>query len=277
MREICTFKNKTIKGGEMIDGVFMFAKYAFAPNLLNLCGPTEKNIFLEILMDYQTLRTEDLAGDLKNLSLQFKAAIPYLKLIASENGIKDIFDIRVVEAYWLGNVFLNNVRTNALYYNLEERFRKIISCKEWNLLKNSSEIKTAKPFHGNHVLNIYSRMDFNSSNFDVVLNAINNCSINYGVVKNIITDKEIKGIFHIAAIEYFPLEFDDFIKLCVGGKKTENFYLSKGEDVLVGDNVSLHWGYVCDKISIKQTCNLKYWTEYHLKIFNSINSGKKLF
>lgn len=271
MREICTFKNKIRKGGKMQDGVFMFAKYAFAPNLLNLCGPTEKNIFLEILTDYQTLRNEGLAGDLKNLSLQFKAAIPYLKLIASENGIKDIFDIRVVEAYWLGNIFLNNVRSSALYYNLEERFRKIMSCKDWNLFKNSLEIKTAKPFHGNHVLNIYSRMDFNSSNFDIVLNAINNCSINYGVVKNIIIDKETKGIFQIAEIEYFPLEFDDSIKLRVGGKKIGIFYLSKGEDILVGDNVSLHWGYVCEKISNEQVHNLRYWTDYHLKIFNSIN------
>ena len=50
----------------------------------------------------------------------FEGAYPYLELIASENGIADPLDARVVEAYWLGNDLLEHVGPRARHDDLSE-------------------------------------------------------------------------------------------------------------------------------------------------------------
>lgn len=269
----------TRKGGKMEDGLLFFAKYAFAPNLLQYCGPKDNKFFLSVLKDcLDNEKNEcdcDLTRELKNLSLQFKAAIPYLQVIATENNIKDIFDFRVVEAYWLGNDFLNNIRFNKFYIDIEDRFSKAMGFKKWDKFRNSLSVKNSKPFHGNHVLNIFSKIDFNEDQSDVILEAIDKCRINFGVVKKILKN-EITSDFSVAEILYYPLEFDNFMNLRIGEERIENFYLldNNYENINVGDTVSLHYKYICDKLSLYQKINLEYWTNYHLKIFNNIKNIK---
>lgn len=269
--------NKNLKGGKMNDGLLFFAQYAFAPNLLGYCGPKNNKIFSEILRDclykQENGDYEDLSEELKNLSLQFNAAVPYLRVIAEENKIRDIFDFMVVEAYWLGNFLLENVRFSELYNDIENRFSRAMGFKNFDNLKNSPFIKGAKPFHGNHVLNIYSKIDFSESENSVVLKAIDKCRINSGVVQKISKNK-LTDFFSVARVLYFPLEFDDFMNLRIGEQKTGNFYLldNSRDNVSEGDIVSLHYEYICGKLNNRQKNNLEYWTNYHLKIFNSIRS-----
>lgn len=274
MLQNSSLTNYILKGGKIEDGLLMFAKYAFAPNLLEYCGPKNNKIFLAVLRDclhkQENSDYENLAEELRNLSLQFKAAIPYLHVIAEENNIKDIFNFMVVEAYWLGNNLLNNIRFSKAYDDTENRFSGAMGSKKWDKFRNSLLIKNIKPFHGSHVLNIYSKIDFNESQCDIILKAINNCRINFGVVEKIVKN-EITDIFSVVRVLYFPLEFDDFMNLRTGKEKAENFYLldNNYENIRAGDIVSLHYEYICGKLSIRQKNNLEYWNNYHLKIFNS--------
>ena len=137
----------------MANGLLMFAKYAFPPNTLQLCGPQKGDSIFEILTDKNP---SDNSRELEEALLQFEGAVPYLRLIAQENNIKDIFDERVVEAYWLGNSLLNSVSAKNVYSNIENRFKKAMNKKDWLWLVSGS-MPDGKPFHGFHVFDVYRR------------------------------------------------------------------------------------------------------------------------
>ena len=84
-------------------GPLLFARYAYPPNALGLCGADVRRTLLE----YGAAGESD--GGLAELARTFEGAWPYLELIAGANGIYDPLDPRVVEAYWVGNDLLGHV------------------------------------------------------------------------------------------------------------------------------------------------------------------------
>jgi hypothetical protein len=78
-------------------GPLLFARYAYPPNELGYCGPSDPGALLESASDGLDL------AELAHLATRFAGAWPYLELIAGCNGIADPLDARVVEAYWVGN------------------------------------------------------------------------------------------------------------------------------------------------------------------------------
>ncbi len=241
-------------------GLMMFAKYAFPPNLLQLCGPSENKEFFEIL------NRKNSGEELKNLLLQFEGAVPYLRLIAESNGIKDFFDARVVEAYWIGNDLLKNVKAGDIYSNVKERFKKEMALESWSWLVSKS-VPQAKPFHGFHVFDIYRRVGLlRSGKVKDFLETMDKCRIGWGKVESTELVSENKNSFGIALVNYAPLEFYEG-KLRIGKNKIKKFFLLTSF-IKKGDGVSLHWDYICDKINPQQKMNLVYWTDYHLKLTN---------
>lgn len=245
----------------MSDGLLMFAKYAFPPNTLQLCGPSENKELFELLS------AQESGPDLRRLLLQFNGAFPYLRLIAQSNGIKDEFDKKVVEAYWLGNAFLKKVLVNDLYKNIESRFKKNTSKKDWFWLVSES-LPDAKPFHGFHVFDIYRRAGLlRSGETKNVLETIDKCRISWGKVESVgLADKRNKFCVSSVLVKYFPLELQNG-KLAIGAEKERQFFATNSL-IKKGDEVSLHWDYICDNITQLQRRNLIYWTNYHLKIAN---------
>ncbi len=98
-------------------GPLLFARYAYPPNALGLCGADTPRTLLE----YGDARRVD--GGLAELARTFDGAWPYLTLIAGANGIADPLDPRVVEAYWVGNELLERVRPAELARHVDDRFR----------------------------------------------------------------------------------------------------------------------------------------------------------
>ncbi len=248
----------------MADGLLMFAKYAFPPNYLQLCGPSENKELFDIL-------TSGNAGvlnkDLKHLLSQFSGAVPYLKLIAQSNGIKDEFDKRVVEAYWLGNSLLKNVAMRDVFNNIERRFKKNMKIKDWFWLIGES-IPEAKPFHGFHVFDIYRRAGLlRSGGREKIIETMDKCRISWGRIENIELGRRGGEFFSGSAlVKCAPLVFRQG-KLAVGNGIERNFFVLD-QKFKKGDEVCLHWDYICDKITLLQKKNLIYWTDYHLKIAN---------
>lgn len=235
-----------------MDGLLMCAKYAFPPNLLKLCGPNDNKALFESMGENEN------TDELKNLLLQFEGAVPYLRLIAQKNNIEDIFDKKVVEAYWLGNKLLAKVEMKDITPHTEERFKEKMKKKEWSWLIAGS-LPKAKPFHAFHVFDIYRRTGFlKSGKVEKLIDTIDNCRIGWGKV----LDTE-SGT---AIIEYRPVVFEKN-KLKLGEKKTKR-YFSLGSSVKKGDQVSLHWEYVCDKLEERQKKNLAFWTKFHLDLTN---------
>lgn len=222
-----------------MNGLQFFAKYALPPNLLGYCGPA----FL----------TYD-----RSSLLQFEGAVPYLCLIARANNIKDEFDKRVVEAYWLGNDLLRNVSDKNLYSNIEERFRKRMNDKDWFWLVSQS-IPDAKPHHAFHVFDIYRRAGLLRSGIkDKILETMDNCRINWGRVAG------VEG--NMILVECSALQFKD--KQLRFGVPTIKKFSPSDVPIATGDEVSIHWNCICDKISPRQKRNLIYWTNFHLDLAN---------
>src|ERR1700720_3436122 len=98
-------------------GMLQFIRAGFMPNRLSYCGPVGDN---RTLFDYGIAGQAD--GGLTPLLKRFTGALPYLQLIARANAIPDPFDVRVVEAYWLGNELLEHVEVRQLYDAMRERF-----------------------------------------------------------------------------------------------------------------------------------------------------------
>ncbi|PIQ69408.1 MAG: hypothetical protein COY22_01525 [Candidatus Tagabacteria bacterium CG_4_10_14_0_2_um_filter_40_13] len=240
----------------------MFAKYAFPPNVLQFCGP------VEIGSIFESFKGDKKAREIKNLLLQFSGAVPYLQLIAGSNGIKDIFDERVVGAYWLGNNLLGNVEVKDVYRHIEGRFKKNINKKDWHWLISGS-MPEAKPFHGFHVFDIYRRAGLlRSGDKNNILETMDKCRIGWGKVESVdLNNRSKKNLsFGIALVSYSPLEFFEK-KIRFGGETIRKFFLVD-ESIKKGDEVSFHWDYVCDRITPIQKKNLIYWTNYHLNLAN---------
>jgi hypothetical protein len=101
-----------------MDGITRCSRYAFGPNRLHYCGP-DANKEMKGLIENNP--THD--GGLSHLLKQFKTLFPYLKHIAVANGIRDPFDSRVVEAYWLGNDLLATIEKRQLHTFLVDEMR----------------------------------------------------------------------------------------------------------------------------------------------------------
>src|SRR3989338_5875958 len=92
-----------------MDGIARCSRYAFGPNRLHLCGP-EKN---REVLSYMSQNASD--EGLKQILREFQTLHPYLVSIAQANRIRDPFDDRVVEAYWIGNELLNAIPAKVFH------------------------------------------------------------------------------------------------------------------------------------------------------------------
>ena len=100
-----------------VAGPLLFARYAYPPNALGLCGADVQRTLLE----YGAARESD--GGLAELARTFEGAWPYLELIAGASGIDDPLDPRVVQAYWVGNELLDRVDPGGSSNHIDDRFR----------------------------------------------------------------------------------------------------------------------------------------------------------
>lgn len=241
-----------------LKGLAVCSRYAYPPNSLSLCGPDKKK---DLSWYTNTLQID--SGTVEILS-QFSTLYPYLKLIAEYNLIKDPFDIRVVEAYWLGNSLLNNIPVKGFSKHLKDALdlkRKLNSNNLEQILEKIG--KGALPHHAFHVLGIYKRTG-NIDSYHTV-STINACLINWGKVISINKNSLVVQTSQLDIIRD-KLAYSD-PRTCSIMPQGENDVLF--QKIKTGDNVTYHWGYFCQKINNSQLRNLVYYNSSSLKLANS--------
>jgi hypothetical protein len=231
----------------------MFARYAFMPNKLGYCGSDDN----KTLFDYCAAKHTD--PGLVVLLRKFEAAYPYLKLIANSNYIPDPFDVRVVEAYWLGNELLEQVGLTQFYDSLRERFAEKLNPKTLGYLLSKPPLG-ARPFHNFHVFDVHSRIGTPEHSLDTM----ESCRIGWGRVK------KIEAPYLV--VEHQPLVLECG-KLKLGEpreKKVLRQFNGTGfiANCQVGGCVSFHWDWACEILSPRQVRNLERYTRYHLELAN---------
>lgn len=240
-------------------GLALCSRFSYPPNSLSLCGPDKK----KDLKWYAQMQTPD-KGTAEILS-QFATLYPYLELIAHENGLSDPYLPQVVEAYWLGNHLLHTVSARQFADHLKEKvgLKKMLKIGRINTLLEKLDYASF-PHHSFHVLNIYKR----TGHLDIphTVQTMDACLINWGKVKKIYKNSIV--------VETAPLRLTSD-KLSFGAM-IERTLTSQGEkDVLlnklgIGDWISYHWGYFCQKLSRQQLSNLIYYTNLSVALANKL-------
>ena len=241
-----------------VPGPILFARYAFGPNRLGYCGPASADeLFAQATVGH------DLAA-LRHEAEQFEGAFPYLRLIATANGISDPLDARVVEAYWLGNELLDRVDPRMFGRSLDERFRRRLRGDGWRWLSDKPNVG-GLPVHAFHVLDVFPRVGLmRSGATDNVLKVMDSCRIRWGRVSERIGDELVVNAVPLAMVEG---------RLQVGPPRAERISgfrdgLGFVAQVAPGDVVSIHWDWACDVLDERQLSALQSWTKRELAIAN---------
>ncbi|MEJ7832918.1 MAG: DUF6390 family protein [Nocardioides sp.] len=239
----------------------LFARYAYPPNSHGFCGPLDHVEFFE-----HGVAATDERG-LRALSQQFAGAWPYLELIASATGLDDPLDRRVVEAYWVGSPRLDHVDARAVGHSMEERFQSLTRAQFPTL--SESVISGGVPHHSFAVFCIYPWTGLLSERrkADHALTVLDRCRIRWGKVTAVQGDQVV--------VESRPLLWDGHL-LSLGEPVPETAVrsvdgVSMMDDLAPGDWVSLHWEWVCDRLTEQQVGYLRSYTMRHLKIVNEGN------
>ena len=236
----------------LLDGPQLFARYAFMPNRLTYCGGDDNRA----LFDYCMAGVTD--PGLRGLLKKFAGAMPYLRLIASCNGIADPFDRRVVEAYWLGNQLLDCVEARALYDSLRERFARQLKADQLDLVLGKAPAG-AHPHHSFHVLEVCPR-----NGWPQACSFMDNCRISWGVVIG------LNGATLTTEVKPLVLTGNNLV---LGNPEHRQIMRQIDgcgfvDAVRPGDWISIHWGWACQVLSRQQVTNLERWTQHHLTIAN---------
>ncbi len=234
-------------------GLLDFIRYAFMPNHLGYCGGNEQ----EVLFEHAAAGQSD--QRLAPLLAKFTGAFPYLRTIAVANHLADPFDARVVEAYWLGNELLDRVGAAELYRSLEERFgRQLTGRVREQVLRKPPQ--GARPYHLFHVLDVYRHLEHEG----IAMATMESCRISWGQVR------AVEGTELVVRRQ--PLELSEG-KLALGEAVEDRVLRSISDrgfadEVVVGDWVSIHWGWTCEVLDERKLANLRRWSEYHLALAN---------
>ncbi len=243
--------------GTAMPGPLLFARFAFPPNRLGLCGPETGGSLPE------RVRSGRLDPELRRIARGFEGAWPYLELIAAENGVADPLDPRVVEAYWLGNGLLREVGPQARYDDLTDRFRPRTSRGEWPWLAEKAG-STSVVHHSFHVLEILPRIGLIRGGLPVdMVGVLERCLVRPGRV--------VAATDGVLDVDLPPLEMREGV-LRFGTPKRQQMTPPNGDgfgDVLVpGDDIAVHWDRVCGRLDGAQAARLLAVTDRNLEAAN---------
>lgn len=235
-------------------GALRFARYAYPPNELGYCGPGEHVELLERV---------DVGADgpgLDRLARGFEGAWPYLELLAG-SGRGDPLDDDVVHAYWVGNGLLHQVPGHDLVLSLDARFRG-----RGDIDAVVDPVRHgAVPHHSLHVLAVYPWAGLlRAGRTDPSLQVMERCLIRWGRVLS------VDGT--TAVVEVVTLGWDGG-RLVLGPPRVEQFLHASPAgrlvDVRVGDDVAVHWSWICDVLPAVARAALARTTRRNLAAINA--------
>jgi hypothetical protein len=237
-------------------GLQLFARYAYPPNERGYCGPGDHLALLEY-------RTEGIIdGGLAELAKSFTGPWPYLKVMADRTGAGGPFSEKVVEAYWVGNELLDKVGTVDFGNAMEARFKPKVGMR-WPGMAEA--FPGGIPHHSFHVFVTYPWVGLlTQSDRGEPLEILDQCRIRWGQVVT------VEG--ETAVVNSRPLTWDGK-RLELGQPRPETVTLAIGglgftEPLQPGEWVSMHWSWICDRLTSTQLRDLKRFSARQLRMTN---------
>ncbi len=235
-------------------GATRFARYAFPPNELGHCGPDDASLLLQ----HTTYGggTVEVAARAR----QFEGAWAYLSVLGKACGL-DPLDPLVVDAYWVGNDLLGRVDPENLLTALRQRFRG----QSGGLLTTVESSEHVLANHGFHVFAVYPWARMLGGSSDVPRSVLDSCRIRWGTVVGVDGER--------AEVESRPLTWDGS-RLGLGDPRAECVRWSSDGMSLVptptpGEMVSMHWDWVCERLTQDHVDALADSTSHALDMANA--------
>jgi len=170
----------------------------------------------------------------------------------------------VVEAYWVGSPRLEQVSTRAVGNSMEDRFRAMTGPRFSSLTQGV--LAGGVPHHSFAVFCIYPYTGLLTDRRKAphALTVLDRCRIRWGRVISVLGDQVV--------VESQPLTWDGR-RLALGPTQAETVVqavdgVGMVSRLEVGQWVSLHWEWVCDRLSEPQVAQLRKFTQHHLDIVN---------
>jgi uncharacterized protein DUF6390 len=245
-------------------GALLFARFAFPPNALGLCGADAPGELLE------HVHAREADGGLAELARTFEGAWPYLELIAASNGIEDPLDVRVVQAYWLGNGLLDRVRPEALVRHVDDRFRTRLGRSAEHVA--AAVAAGAVPHHSFHVFAIYPWIGLLREGIvDEPLRVLDRCRITPAVVQSA-GEETADVLLRPLAWEAGALTLGAPASRSVRWRLDGLSLFRRPEP---GDLVALHWDVVCDALTPRRERELARATGRALRAVNCVAADRQ--
>jgi hypothetical protein len=236
-------------------GATRFARYAFPPNELGYCGPDDASVLLQHATDGRS--TLEVAARAR----QFEGAWAYLSALSDATGLEPL-DPLVVEAYWVGNDLLGKVDPQALLEGLRCQLRS----QTGGLLGRVVASPDVLANHGFHVFAVYPWSSMLGGSSDVPRSVLDACRIRWGTVESVDGER--------AQVVSQPLEWDGS-RLRLGTPRPETVRwsadgLSLAATPVPGGVVSMHWDWICERLTPDRTDALADSTAHALDMANAI-------
>lgn len=240
----------------MTSGPSLFARFAFPPNALGYCGPTDSVELFEV-------SSAGADREISALATAFDGAFPYLQLIAGTNGIDDPLDSRVVEAYWIGNRLLEG-GAPWMGASLDERFRRRAG-RHWGSIEAAIPAG-AVPHHSHHVFGVYPWVGLlREGRVQEPMHVLDRCRIRWGSVVAVDGDRVL--------ISARPLGWDGQRIFLDQPRDEWVAWAENGRSPIAspqpGDTVAAHWDWVCDVLTPTRLKNLRAWSMHTLALVNA--------
>lgn len=232
------------------DGVELAVRFAYGPNILELCGTSNRaDSFLRYL------KRRDNGKEVKRILEDFEGMPAYLGCLAELFG-RDRFDYDIVEAYWIGNELLDRVE--------QDNIETIIK----GLMGRGLPPSIGMDLIGGLIQGLVPHHDFSvlyMARDRTPLDRKDKCRVSWGKIVDILDDNHL-------VVQTNPLLREKGEYLLGKEEPRTAVYLPEMlPDVSVGDHVALHWGYAVLKLTEEQLKNLQKYTG---QIRNALNSQK---
>jgi Family of unknown function (DUF6390) len=226
----------------------MFARYAYAPNALGYCGPPLG----------ATLR-DGSVDEVRRAATGFSGAWPYLRVLSELTGVADPLDYALVESYWLGGGVGAGLDPQRFF----DALLAIIgpqAGRYWSHL-TPDLVDEAAANHCFHVFGVYPWTRFLGRGMDEhPLSVLDNCRITWGtVVSRAGGGVEVRCRRLVWDGRALTLSDPSVRPLEVWADG-----YSAVPDVAVGDEVAVHWGRLCGRLSPDQVDALAESTDRQL-------------
>lgn len=241
----------TATEAEEVSGPELFARFAYAPNQLGYCGPTDRN----------ALRGS--VGEIRAAARQFTGAWPYLRVMAALTGIDDPLDRRLVESYWLGGGVGETLDPQRFYAKLLALIGGQAGAY-WTHL-NADLAEEAAANHSFHVFGVYpwTRL-LGKVPAEQPVRILDSCRITPVTVLSRTADR-IEVSCQLLVWNGSGLNLSEpvtrSLEVAVDG-------YSAVPDVAPGDEVAVHWDRLCARLTPSARANLKASTRRQLRATN---------